>query len=173
MDKLTLIIGPGGVGKSSAIKMIPNCEKLLTYKLDDVLKGLNAESGISTYFGKIGNIEFFIKSIEGIERIREDNPFKQTLIDIGAGSFDWEECVDAYLKYQIISLTGDKEILYNRIKSRPSENRTFEEYVDSEFKPHKVKLYENAKLNINTSNLSENEVAQRITDFLKISNLEQ
>jgi shikimate kinase len=172
MNDILLLIGPSGVGKSSVIKEIPFYDTLLIYKLDDILKELNEEASISKYFHRIGNKAFFEKSIEAIERLRKESPAKQILIDIGAGSIDWEGCTDIFLNYRIVSLTGDKEILYDRIKTRALENgsvetRTLEQYTKSEFMPHKMALYDQATFNIDTSKLSKSDIAKIIIEILQ------
>jgi shikimate kinase len=172
MNNILLLVGPSGVGKSSSIREIPFCDALLIHKLDDMLKEYNEEPSISKYFDRIGNKAFFEKSIEAIERLSKESHAKQILIDVGAGSIDWEGCTDIYLNYRIVSLTGDKEILYNRIKTRAlengsTENRTLEQYVKSEFMPHKMTLYEKATFNIDTTKLSKGDIAKKIIEILK------
>lgn len=171
MNRLFLIIGPSGVGKSSAIDKVDSCDGLIKYTLDAVIKDYNEEPSISLYFGKIGNEIFFRKSIEAIERLKIENIDKTILIDVGAGSFDWEGCVNDFLKYQIISLIGEKEVIYSRVRNRPLEKRSLNEYVSSEFKEHKAFLYDKASFRIDTTHLNSAEVAKRITNIIcKISN---
>jgi hypothetical protein len=109
---------------------------------------------------------FFKKSIESINRLKQENPDKNILIDVGAGSFDWEGCTDTFLHYQIISLTGDKDMLYKRISNRQNEKRNLEQYVDSEFKPHKTLLYEKAMFRIDTTKLDCKDVADQIIKII-------
>jgi len=139
-------------------------------KLDDVLKEFNEESSISKFFDRITNKVFFEKSIEAIERLKKESSGKQILIDVGAGSIDWEGCTAIYLNYQTISLTGDTEILYERIKTRALENgsvesRTLEQYTKSEFMPHKIALYEKATYNLDTTKLSKDDIAKKIIEI--------
>lgn len=166
MDRLFLIIGPSGVGKSSAIDKIDLCDGLAKYNLDAVIKEGNGQASIPKYFEQIGNEGFFRKSIDAIERLKKENSSAIVLIDVGAGSFDWEDCVEDFLKYQIISLTGDKKVLYSRISNRDSENRSFDEYVSSEFKKHKIDLYDNANFTIDTTHLDSTTIATKIKNII-------
>ena len=166
IDRTYLIIGPSGVGKSSAIQLIDSREELSKFTLDSVIKAHNDEPSCSKYFDKIGNEMFFKKSIESIGRLTQENSGKNILIDVGAGSFDWEGCTDTFLKYQIISLTGDKEVLHKRILNRQGEKRNFEQYVGSEFKPHKTLLYEKAMFRIDTTKLDSKDVAEQIIQIV-------
>jgi shikimate kinase len=171
MNNVALLIGPSGVGKSSVVKEIALYGTVAIYKLDDLVKEFSEEASISKYFERIGNKVFFEKSIQAIERVKKQFSGKQTLIDVGAGSIDWEGCTDIFTKYQIISLTGAKETLYHRIKTRAlengiTENRTLEQYTESEFMPHKKALYEKAAFNIDTTQLSISEIAKKIVEIL-------
>ncbi|HWB26301.1 MAG TPA: AAA family ATPase [Chitinophagaceae bacterium] len=173
MGNIILLIGPSGVGKSSALKAL-KLENVLTFKLDDLVAGYNGEPSVSKYFLRIGNETFFHKSIEAIEKLIESNPGENILVDVGAGSFDWEGSVETFLNYRVIALSGDTKILYDRIKKRAlekgtEEQRTLEEYASSEFKTHKRALYEKAAFQIDSTKLTIAEVATRITDILKSS----
>jgi shikimate kinase len=145
MKNVSLLIGPSGVGKSSVIKEIAIYKTVEIYKLDDLVKEFSEETSISKYFSRIGNKAFFEKSIQTIEGLEKEFSGKQVLIDVGAGSIDWEGCTEIFIKHQLISLTGDKEILYDRVKTRAlkngsKESRTLEQYTESEFMPHKKAL---------------------------------
>ena len=166
MNKLFLIIGPSGVGKTSAINNLIPCENLLKFTLDSIIKDYDNEASISKYFSRIGNKLFFERSIEAIEKLKSHNHDNIILIDVGAGSFDWPGCIETYLKYPIISLTGDQEVLYNRILNRQNEKRTLHQYVTSEFMPHKSTLYDKAKFKIDTSNMNSEEVSQKISSIV-------
>lgn len=163
IDKTYLIIGPSGVGKSSALQLIESEGDIIKFTLDNIIKKHNDEPSCSKYFDKIGNEMFFKKSIESIDRLKQENPDKIILIDVGAGSFDWEGCADIFLKYQVISLIGDKDVLYKRILNRPNEKRNLKQYIESEFKPHKVMLYEKAMFRIDTTKLD----SKRVSDEVK------
>ncbi len=165
MNKLFLIIGPSGVGKTSAINNLIPSDKLLKFTLDSIIKVDDKEPSISKYFSRIGNKAFFERSIEAIEKLKSQNHNNTILIDVGAGSFDWPGCVETYLKYAIISLTGDREILYNLILNRQNEKRSLDQYIASEFMPHKAELYDKAQFKIDTSNIDLEVVS------LKVSNL--
>lgn len=165
-NKTFLLIGPSGVGKSSAMNLIDTKNYLLKFNLDSIIKTHNNESSSSKYFDKIGNESFFNKSIDCINRLQQEYSDKTILIDVGAGSIDWEGCTSTFLRYKIISLTGDKEVLYQRISNRGSEKRNLEQYVHSEFKPHKTLLYDSAIFRIDTTNLDSKCVSDQIIKII-------
>lgn len=166
-DKVYLLIGPSGIGKSSAISKVDQ-KDLLKFKLDDVIKDFNNQLSISDYFSRIGNEKFFKESINAIERLKQEHPDKNILIDVGAGTIDWDGCTDTLLNYKLISLTCDKEKLYSRVKNRSTENRTFDQYISSEFKPHKELLYDKAKFVIDTTYSDSKDVADEIERSLNV-----
>lgn len=165
-NKALLILGPSGVGKSAAIEEIKANPELLVFILDDAIKEQNNENSISKYFDKIGNEEFCKKSVVAIEELIKRNINCKILIDVGAGSIDWEQSADHFLRYNVIALLCDKEVLYNRVKGRGKDERTFEQYIQSEFKPHKATIYENANHKIDTTQLAPDEVANEIIKIL-------
>ena len=168
MKNLFLLIGPSGVGKSKTVSRLKLSDNFVVYKLDDLICKYNYENHISEYFGRIGNQAFFHKSKEAIERASLENFDKIIIIDVGAGSIDFEMCLDYYSQFNTILLIADKEIIYQRIKNRSEkEARTFEEYVESEFKPHKAKLFNSANYKIDTSRLSIEEASIELKNILK------
>lgn len=167
-DRVYLLIGPSGIGKSSAIDKVDH-KDLLKFKLEDVVKNFNNQSSVSDYFSRIGNENFFKESINAIERIKQENPDKNILIDVGTDTIDWDGCTDRLLDYKLISLTCDKEKLYSRVKNRSTENRTFDQYISSEFKPHKELLYDKAQFVIDTTHLDTKEVADEIERALNVT----
>ncbi len=167
MSELFLVIGPSGVGKSSALKIIKSYGDISVFFLDDEIRENNGESCISKYLEQIGNKKFFRESIDLIEQIKGESESSIILIDVGAGSIDWEGCIDDFLNYQIIVLTADKQVLYSRICNKQNNARSFDEYVASEFKPHKLDLYNKAKYLINTTNLNSIDTAVEIEKIVK------
>lgn len=166
MENLFLIIGPTGVGKSSAINCITPSPSLKIFVLDDEMKKEHKVDSISKYFSNVGNEEFFRQSIATIEQIKQHNEDVMVLIDVGAGSIDWPGCVETYLQYEVICLSGEPELLYQRLLNRPNEQRSFGEYSASEFKPHRRRLYEGARFRVDTSEMAIEEVAYQILEIV-------
>lgn len=165
-NRIFLLVGPSGIGKSPCFEEIDD-KKLLKFKLDNVIKDFDNESSITDYFSRVGNEFFFKQSIIAIEKLKLENPDKKILIVVGEQTIDWESSTNILIDYQLISLSCDKKKLYDRAKNRDSENRTFDEYISSEFKPHKELLYKKAKFKIDTTYMGNISIAYEIISAIE------
>lgn len=157
-----LLIGPSGVGKTSALNLLKDDYELIAYDLDQLIKeDLNVDS-VSKYFSEYGNENFFTKSKEIIEKIA--NP-KKILIAVGAGSIDYTESHEWYKKQNIITLTGDPKIIYER-SDRKEYHQTLDNYLTTEFSKIRKELYANSKIIIDTTSLTKEQVAETIKEII-------
>ena len=158
-----LLLGPSGVGKSSASKIIKlKNNSIIVYDLDEVIKEHEHVNSISNYFTEIGNEEFFNKSKDIIENYKSDSTI---LFVIGAGSIDYSLGHKWYRDQNTISITGDPSIIFER-GNRNCFHSSLEDYIRIEFSSERVELYNNAKYIIDVSNMSEQQVANEIMSVI-------
>ncbi len=157
-----LIIGPSGVGKSTALKILSKEKELVTGDLDAMIEE-NTKMNTGSYFAEVGVQGFFEKSKELIIGLDIE---KDTIIAVGAGSIEYPQSHTWYLKQNTIALTGDFESIYKR-SNRQMYHPTFNQYYTTEFHPLRQNLYKNSKYVIDVTNLNPNEVARTILEVIK------
>ncbi|MFA5838955.1 MAG: shikimate kinase [Candidatus Paceibacterota bacterium] len=167
MDNIFLVIGPSGAGKSKTVDKLNLPDNFVVRHLDKVICNHNNESRISQYLNRIQNPAFFHKSVNSIRKLKDEFPDKKLIIDIGAGSIDYTDCLDFYSNFFKIYLHADKEILYNRIlQKNPDETRDLKEYLASEYSPHRIKLYASANFTVDNSKLTIEQTANALEKII-------
>ncbi len=159
MVKMFLLVGPSGVGKSTALNKLKD-EKFHCFNLDDEIKKETGKD-LTELLGE-GNL-FLEKSKEiicAIEKRFVEKDF--LLIDVGAGSTNKKESYNYFLEKNLIYLIlNDADALFKRRPCHPSKKS----YMDAELNPHKKKNFYDLIPNsncINVKNMSKQEVADAI-----------
>ncbi len=158
-----LLIGPSGVGKSTALKKLSADSTLAIHDLDNLVKENVGASSLSKYFTDFGNQNFFNKSKDAIEKTDSQ---KNILIAVGAGSIDFLGGHQWYNDQNTIVLTGDPEIIYKR-SDRQRFHPTCDDYNASEFSSARQKLYNNSKFIIDVTRLTPEQVVDKISEIIK------
>jgi shikimate kinase len=157
-----LLIGPSGVGKSTALKILATNNFIEICDLDCLVKENVGANSISEYLRDFGNENFFNKSKEVIESIVRE---KKVLIAVGAGSIDFVDGHQWYKDQNTIVLTGNPEIIYDR-SGRQRFHPTIDGYKSSEFSPLRQKLYENSKYIVDVTILTPEQVADKVAAII-------
>jgi len=158
-----LLIGPSGIGKSTALKNVIQDTAIDVFDLDDLIKEDVDVTSISTYFGNVGSEIFFNQSKLSIEKIDRE---KDVLIAVGAGSIDFEGGHKWYQTQNTIALTGNADIIYDR-SERKKFHPTIDSYKHREFSPVRQSLYSRSKYIIDVTELTPKEVAHKILEIIK------
>jgi broad-specificity NMP kinase len=87
---------------------------------------------------------------------------RSALIVVGAGSINYKPAHEWYLRQNMISLTGDPQIIYGRGSRQGFHKNKIENYVETEFSDSRIYLYENSKCKINVTELEPEQVAELI-----------
>jgi shikimate kinase len=158
-----LLIGPSGVGKSTALKALSADKSVDIFDLDELVKRNVGAASLSKYFSEVGNQNFFNKSVDAIESLQIK---KTSLIAVGAGSIDYIDGHKWYQNQNTIVLTGNPDIIYNR-SDRQRFHPTLDGYKALEFSQPRQSLYSNSKYSIDVTNLNSDQVADKIRDIIK------
>jgi shikimate kinase len=163
--KKFLIIGPSGIGKSTALNSL-NLPMWETICLDKALANDNQERSASELLNEFGMEKFSNKSIEFIEKYTFS---KNCIFDVGAGSIAFLCNHSWFIKQNTIALFGDPEIIYPR-SDRQKFHSTLEFYKISEFNKNRMELYNNCKFKIDVTKLNKDQVREEIITILKSYN---
>ena len=161
-----LLIGPSGVGKTTAADSVSKMEEQVSvYDLDDEIKVRNGGKPASELLPQIGDKCFFELSQKLIEEI-SGNESRKVLIVVGAGSINYEAAHEWYLQQNLISLTGDPHVIYERGGRDKVPGRTIDEYIKSEYNELRQNLYKKSKYHINVANMAQEKVAESILEIV-------
>lgn len=172
--KTVLIVGPSGVGKSSAIELV-KCRFVdaIFHSLDDLAASFGAEEGVietacvqklRRHFGNEGFLEYGLKAIESLAA---KHPDKQIVIDVGAGFQVARAASDLHRTYRVIAISSLPQEAYRRICTRSGEKRTLQQYVADEFNERRKRVYESAHETIDTSHKTKEAVADELAELLR------
>jgi shikimate kinase len=173
--KIILIVGPSGVGKTSACQSIqerfPNCvARHLDGLASDWAVGLGwlAEARVGQLRSHINDDQLFLAfGLESIGMFASRHPGTHLVIDVGAGFQDARSAEHLHRIHDVVSITADPMVVYRRICNRPGEQRSFENYIAREFSERRVKVYSQTRHSINTNSLTCKETADRLAYILQ------
>jgi thymidylate kinase len=168
--KIILIVGPSGVGKTSAFRLIQSWFPACTYRHLDGLAsdwavelGWLDEASVSKLRGKINDDQLFLAfGLEAVGTLAGREPERHLVIDVGAGFQDARSAEYLPRVHDVIAITADPYIAYQRIRKRRGERRSFEQYAAQEFSARRIKVYAGAHRTIDSSTLALEETADRL-----------
>ena len=174
-QKVILIVGPSGVGKTSAYQAIqerfPNC---VARHLDGLASDWAVELGwfpvasVSLLRSHINDDQLFLAfGLESIGMLASRNPQMHLVIDVGAGFQDARSAENLHRIHDVISITADPLVVYRRICNHRGEKRSFEDYKAQEFSERRIKVYSQTRHLIDTSSLSLRDTADRLTSIIQ------
>lgn len=156
-----LLIGPSGIGKSTAIKNLAVRHNIVGFSLDKLITNNTNEPSISDFYGRVGQEQFFTFSKGIIEGLPKN---KDVVIDVGAGSIAYE-AGHKWLKTQnLIALVGDAKKIYER-SNRQRFHNTAEVYEKKEF-TDRMGLYQSAQFILDVTNLNPQVVADKLFGYI-------
>lgn len=156
--EIVLIVGPSGVGKSSAIELVKRqFEHMIFHSLDDLAASFGAEEGlidaacVQKLRRHFGNDDRFLQyGLKAIGALATKNPDKRIVIDVGAGFQVARAASNLHCTYRVIAISSTPEEAYRRICAGRCEKRTMEQYVADEFNRNRKNVYESAHETIDT-----------------------
>ena len=172
---IILIVGPSGVGKSSAIELVKRqFEHMIFHGLDDLAASFGAgERLIDTACVQklrrhFQNDDRFLEyGLKAIGALAVKHPDKRIIIDVGAGFQVAKAASDLHRTYLVIAISSIPQEAYRRICARPGEKRTMQQYVVAEFNASRRRVYESAHETIDTSQKTKDVVAAELAEVLR------
>lgn len=172
---LVFLIGPSGIGKSTAVKKL---DSRLTRWKGVSLDLLAAQAGIrlglldtpnaSMLLGRVGRDEFFRIGFEALDDlVRNDEDDCSYLIDVGAGFQGIAAFSNIFRHFPVICLTANESAAYDRCRRSRPQDRDLEGYREMEFSDARKKVYGLASRTIDTSDQSPDETMQALMGALE------
>lgn len=161
-----LLIGPSGVGKTTACGIVAQKSNINVIDLDEFLKAKIGVKSLSGYLTQIGDEQFFQLSKVSIEEIESDAP-SNSIIVVGAGSINLPLSHGWYQTKNLLALVGDSKIIYDR-GNRQKYHQEIEGFINTEYNEARRSLYKNAGAVIDVTDKSPEEVADAIISIINI-----
>src|SRR5215213_2817355 len=108
-NKIILLVGPSGVGKSTTCGLLSSEHSIPTYETDSLIAKKRNIEHISRYKADIGDEPFFEETKLVIEELNPIDSY--VIVDVGAGSLDFG--VDWYMQYHRICLMNNPENIWH------------------------------------------------------------
>lgn len=167
MRENIIITGFMGTGKSIVAKELARKLKMEFIDMDQVIEERQGMS-ISDVFGRYGE-NYFRKQENKL--VKELSQKENIVIATGGGTFlSSDNAIILGQKGKIICLFADSQVIYNRVKrknNRPLiKGNNILNKINHLLEKRK-KIYDNFHWKINTTNLSVQEVVDKIIDLLK------
>ncbi len=172
---VVLVIGPSGIGKSSALKFAEVAIQSCVFaSLDDLardrgrsLKIIGPDEGVNALRQKLGDDNQFLRvAIEAVTEFAGSIPDRHHVIDVGAGFLDADAVADWLRQHILIALVAPAEIVHARIKQARGDPRTLEQYKAQEFSTFRKALYRQAVYTINADCTSAEQLGGRFASLL-------
>ena len=174
VQKIVLIVGPSGVGKTAAYEAIedrfPTC---IFRHLDGLASSWGVEHGrlaresVSMLRAHIDDDQLFLAfGLESIGRLAGRHPEKNLVVDVGAGFQDAHGAEHLCRVHTLIAITGDPRAIYERKRRHRGEERSFGDYCKVEFSSHRRTVYARPHHSIDTTDLSQEETAGKLESLI-------
>lgn len=174
---IILLIGPSGVGKTTAMEAIeeqfPNC---VFRHLDGLASrwamrlGWLEHEDIQEYFETVGDEQLALGiALQAIGVLVGESPAKDVVIDVGAGFLRARSAEHLHRVYKTIAIVANPQVSYDRIRRGRNDLRTFAEYKTAEFNSRYKLIYERCHQGIETSTMDAEQVAVKLSETLTMT----
>ena len=169
MTNIVLVIGPSGVGKSTAILHCESSGLLTGWRFLDLDDLVAQENGCSAgeLLLKVGNDEFFNRCKSAADNATQ-SLMENYIIVVGAGTLLSCMAIDWIRNHCSVLITAEEYECYRRDKGRAGVERTVYQYNKSEFSEVRKAIYNSATFTINTTNMTLDLTARILADISNI-----
>jgi shikimate kinase len=175
MNKFVFIVGPSGVGKTTASQAVrPEFPEMVFDDLDDLAarwahsKGLIDRADVQLLNRTLGNADsFLLRGLEALSDVAERNKDRSMVIDVGAGFQDAKGATNLHERHSCVTITATPEVAYKRIREKRNDSRTLQGYMNQEFNQHRISVYDASQHRIDTTSLTIEQTTRRLADLLR------
>ncbi|TWF40321.1 shikimate kinase [Chitinophaga polysaccharea] len=162
---ISLLVGPSGVGKTTACGIVAKESSIKVIDLDEFLRQKIGVKSLSAHLAEVGDEQFFTLSKEGIEEIEKDAS-SDLIIVVGAGSINLPVSHSWYQSKNLLALVGDPQVIYER-GNRQKHHPSISGFIKTEFNEARRCLYKNAGSMIDVTFKTPEAVADEIIRIIK------
>lgn len=180
-QKIILVLGPSGVGKSTSCNAIPaQMQNCVSGALDILASQLAVSEDLisSEDIGALRTLlntrkdrtkdEYFLDyGLKAIAKFVSDNKDKHCIIDVGAGFQCAKSALTLSREYPTIALTCDANAAYARFRKYRRQDLSFSVFRGKEFTPHRCDVYKSCCCIIDTTNHAQEETITALINIIQ------
>lgn len=171
---IVLVVGPSGVGKTTCCKAAKSRFPSVIFRsLDGLVAAWGVENGliaaprIAMLSRRFANPELFLDiGLLAIGQLAGKYPGRHLVVDVGAGFQVATTAQHLHRLFRLIAITADPEVAYKRIKAERDDERTREQYLQYEYQPSRVAVYNSAQHAVDTSAQSVEQACEQFAGLL-------
>ena len=166
-----LILGPSGIGKTTATKnAMKHLKHVRFVVLDNIAHRAARESGLIdkkdnlnaliSALGKDRN-RFFDYGMQALHTFMGAHTASPVVVDVGTGFLDSNRSLGWITNKPSLAITAESAIAYDRFKKARKLDISYEQYCSTQFSEFRMDCYNSAGLVIKSDQLSEEMLSQR------------
>ncbi len=175
LNRIILIVGPSGIGKSSVIQAIePQFPRFAFEALDRIAAsyaqamGLIPVSDVQILRSILNDDErFFGVGVASIRNFVESNPGATIVIDVGAGFQVARQARDLSQFFHVLAITAEPSVAHARIVAGRNDPRSLDRYIRDEFNADRIAVYESAQHRVDTGGQSLEETVAEVASIIR------
>lgn len=166
---ISLLIGNSCSGKSTLSRILNEKPGIRSFMLDHCVLILNNAPNLEDFYLSMGEEGFCRKTYEAIQHLEKKFPRLTLVLDVGAGALQWPGSYELFKSFDLIHVKCEIEDFTERQIRRGGPLRTTDLINNFSYFAHKQKLFNIAKLTINTSLFSPQEAADMMVEYIEHS----
>ena len=170
MSASIFLVGPSGIGKTTAIKYVLSQTKhIKCVILDNIVHKQAREQGL---INKHEDLNALIKVLNGdrdklftfgqnaLEQELQHCNNRPVLVDVGTGFLDAEHSLEWITGQQAIAITADIACAFDRFRKARKLDISYEQYATTQFSKQRTVIYDHASVVIKSDNLTEQKLCR-------------